>query len=72
MTQPGPLRYAVASAKNSDVAQMAGSRAAGVMLYSLIPFLVWRYIGIQLVMDILHFDTYAAKANLVLTGEGRI
>ena len=59
--------------KNSAVAQVEGSGSAGGMLCSLMPFFdVEICSGIQMIMDVLHFDTYAMAADLILTGEGRV
>ncbi len=50
-----------------------GAGAAGGMGYAFISYLGARLVpGIELILDVIHFEEEAKKAQIVLTGEGRL
>lgn len=56
-----------------DVADMPGAGAAGGLGYGAVAFLGARLRrGIEVVLDLTWFDTAAAEADLIITGEGHI
>lgn len=56
-----------------DAAETDGSGAAGGLLCGLLPYFpVTICSGIDLVLDLTHFDTHVRHADLIITGEGRI
>ena len=56
-----------------DYAAREGAGAAGGMGYAFISYLGARLVpGIELILDVIHFEEEAKKAQIVLTGEGRL
>lgn len=56
-----------------DYADREGAGAAGGMGYAFISYLGARLVpGIELILDVIHFEEEAKKAQIVLTGEGRL
>jgi glycerate kinase len=72
----GQLKAAADKVKQElgvDVAALPGAGAAGGMGGGMAAFFGARLqMGIETVLDTVHFDTLAAGADLVLTGEGKI
>ena len=60
-------------ALNKDVKDIPGAGAAGGLGTGLLAFCqVTMMKGIELVLEETQFKSYAAQANLVITGEGKI
>ena len=56
-----------------DYAAREGRGAAGGMGYAFISYLGARLVpGIESILDVIHFEEEAKKAQIVLTGEGRL
>ena len=71
----GAARFAavVREALGIDAADIPGAGAAGGLGYALLVFLRARMAsGISLILDMVGFDERAARADVVITGEGRM
>ena len=56
-----------------DIARVPGSGAAGAMGASMVAFLNAQLaMGIQVLLDVVRFETIAGDADLIFTGEGRL
>lgn len=63
----------IAASLGKEVAFMKGAGAAGGMGAGMVAFFDSKLqMGIETVLDVLHFDSLLEGADLVLTGEGRI
>ena len=59
--------------KQKGIREEEGAGAAGGMGYAFISYLGARLVpGIELILDVIHFEEEAKKAQIVLTGEGRL